>query len=276
MRTATPTAGPLAHATLIVANAAPLVRAYTALGLQLLERLTVTHAQADTWAQPQLAGAALTILGTPGHSLLRLIEQAHAPARATRYSHGWLALEVLVRDVDALSEPAAAAGFDIVGAPADLELSPAIRAMQIVGPAGEMLYLTQVKAPVPPFELPLSSRIAGDQNIERLFIAVMSTPSRAAVLASCADLAPRTTLQFETKVTVLNRALGRSIDSRWPLATLQWAGESLFEIDEVLDAQVRTPSSGMLSSGLAWVSLHGAPQGPLRELGPGAWIEGLG
>ncbi len=268
-----PTAGPLLHATLIVNDAAPLLRAYGALGLDVTAHWVVSAETAAAWAQPALARRHVTELGCGGHTLLRLMEVPGAPARATRYSHGWLALEVLVRDVDALAAPAAAAGFEIVGAPADLELSPAIRAMQIVGPAGEMLYLTQVKAPVSPFELPLSSDIDSAHNVAALFIAVMSTPSRAAAIAACAPLHPRATLQFETKVTVLNRALGRDITTRWPLTTLQWAGQSLFEIDEVVDAQVVTPQAGALPSGLAWVSLQGDGPRPLREISPGAWLE---
>ena len=268
-----PTAGPLLHATLIVNDAAPLLRAYGALGLDVTARWAVSPETAAAWAQPALAHRPVTELGCGGRTLLRLMEVPGAPARATRYSHGWLALEVLVRDVDALATLAAAAGFEIVGAPADLELSPAIRAMQIVGPAGEMLYLTQVKAPVPPFELPLSSDIDSAHNVAALFIAVMSTPSRAAAIAACAPLHPRATLQFETRVTVLNRALGRDITTRWPLATLQWAGQSLFEIDEVVDGQVVTPQAGVLPSGLAWVTLQGDGPSPLREFSPGAWIE---
>ena len=126
---------------------------------------------------------------------------------------------------------------------------------------------------MPPFELPLSSSIDAAHNIEHLFIAVMSTPSRKAAVAACAALQPRATLQFETKVTVLNRALARGISTRWPLATLQWAGRSLFEVDEVVDAQVVTPQAGALPSGLAWVSLQGDGPRPLREIPPGAWLE---
>ena len=270
------TAGPIAHATLIIADATPLVRAYAALGVVVLKRSSIDAATAQRWRQPQLAGAAVTEIGTYGSTLLRLIEQPQVTARPTRYGHGWLALEILVRDVDALAAPAAAAGFEIVGAPADLELSPHLRAMQLVGPAGEMLYLTQVKAPVPPFDLPLSTGIDPEHNVGRLFIAVMSTPSRDAVINACAHLDARACLQFETKVTVLNRALGRAINTRWPLATLQWAGASLFEIDEVIDDQVARAHEGTMPMGLAWVSMQGGEADALREVSPGAWLEMLG
>jgi catechol 2,3-dioxygenase-like lactoylglutathione lyase family enzyme len=289
--TAPAAAGPLLHATLIVADMQRVQRAYAALGLVAVAQGEVNAAHARAWGQPALQGRRVLALapGPNAPALLRLIEVPGAPPRPTRFSYGWLALEILVRDVDALAAALPAGHFEVVGAPADLDLSPAIRAMQLVGPAGEMLYLTQVKAPVPPFDLPLSRGLPLSQPIGPLFIAVLSTPSRAAALRAIAPLAPQSTLCFETKVTVLNRALGRPLETRWPLATAQFAGRSLFEIDEVVDAQVHAghASGGLLGglpsglpsgppSGLAWVTMV-APDGggPLREISPGAWLETL-
>jgi hypothetical protein len=273
-------AGPLLHATLIVADLGLLCRAYTALGLVVVAQGAISAAQARAWGQPALQGARTLNLAAGPHAptLLRLIEVPGALPRPTRYAHGWLALEILVRDVDTLAAALAPGHFEVVGAPADLELSPAIRAMQLVGPAGEMLYLTQVKAPVPPFDLPLSADLPPAQAIGPLFIAVLSTPSRDAVLQAIAPLARLSTLRFETKVTVLNRALGRPLDTRWPLATAQLAGQSLFEIDEVLDARVLPACApGTLPAGLAWVTVAASGSsgggGPLTEISPGAWLE---
>jgi hypothetical protein len=268
--------GPLRHATLIVADAQLMVQAYAALGLVVVERSVLGDEQAQAWGQAQLAGLGVTWLAPLGAApLLRLIELPGTLPRPTRLSHGWLALELLVRDVDALAPRLADSGFRIVGAPADLAFSPSIRAMQVTGPAGEMLYLTQVKLPVPPFELPLSADLPATQDLGALFIAVMSVPSRAALLQACAAMAPRSTLQFDTKVTVLNQALARPSDHVWPVATLQWHGASLFEIDEVIDPAVTTPLAGQLPEGLAWVSMDAGGDGRLQELAPGVWLERL-
>lgn len=275
--------GPLCHATLLVDAVAPLVAAYAVLGLQVVSEQAISAAQAQAWGQPKLHGRRCTQLaaGPLAPVLLRLIEVPGTPPRPTRFSHGWMALEILVRDVDALALCFPVDGFEVVGAPADLALTPHIRAMQVVGPAGEMLYLTQVKAPVPPFVLPLSAALPATQAIGALFIAVMSTPSRDAALQAVAALAPLSTLRFETKVTVLNRALGRPIDTSWPLATAQFAGASLFEIDEVVDARVGpAPQCEGLPAGLSWVTMAAplqvqpiAPQPGLFELSRGVWLE---
>lgn len=265
--------GPLRHATLVVADATPMIEAYALLGLIASAGGTVGQAQARAWQRPALAGCAVTWLAAPGAApLLRLIELPAAATRPTRLSHGWLALEVLVRDVDALGARLAGSAFEIVGAPADLAVSPAIRAMQVIGPAGEMLYLTQVKQPVPPFELPLSAELTPAQDLGALFIGVMSVPDREAALSACAAMAPRATLRFDTRVTVLSRALDRPLDHAWPVATLQWAGRSLFEIDAVRDERVVTPATAAPPDGLSWLTMDGATG--MHELAPGVWLEG--
>ncbi|HEY1130250.1 MAG TPA: hypothetical protein VGF12_12680 [Roseateles sp.] len=256
-----------------MAEAAPLIKAYALLGLAPAARGRVDEAQALSWHRPDLSGCAVTWLAAPGSApLLRLIELPAAAARPTRLSHGWMALEVLVRDVDALGDRLLDSPFEIVGPPADLAVSPAIRAMQVVGPAGEMLYLTQVKQPVPPFDLPLSAELEPAQDVGPLFIGVMSVPDREAAIAACAAMTPRATLRFDTRVTVLSRALDRPLDHPWPVATLQWAGRSLFEIDEVQDAHVCSPTRNKPPDGLAWLTLHGATG--MQELAPGVWVEG--
>jgi hypothetical protein len=277
-------AGPLRHATVIVADFKPLLQAYAALGLAASEVGHISTLQAQAWGQPQLAGHATVFLAASAHAapLLRLIEVPGTPARPTRFSHGWLALEVLVRDVDSLAAALPGAGFEVVGPPADLDVSPNIRAMQVVGPAGEMLYLTQVRAPVPPFDIPLSAQLPVDQPLGAIFIAVLSTPSREAVVRACEPLGSGAVLRFDTKVTVLNRALGHAVDKRWPVATVQWAGQCLFEVDEVVDAQVGAAApTGVLPAGLAWVAMAGAMaqgqgSGALMEISPGAWVEWVG
>ncbi len=272
-------AGPLRHATLIVSDLSAMVSAYAALGLRPGAAGEISKQVAAEWGQPQLAGRIMLEIapqaGGPG--LLRLIEIPSAPARPTRQTHGWMALEILVRDVDALAATLPANGFEVVGPPADLDVSPNIRAMQLIGPAGEMLYLTQVKAPVPPFSIPQSCDLPANADLGPLFIAVMSTPSRQATILACEGLKPLAVLQFDTKITVLNRALGHPVDKRWPVATLQFEASCLFEIDEVLDAQVGTAPSGVLPQGLAWITIQtpkgiAAPLG-LKEISPGAWLE---
>lgn len=269
----TSSCGPLRHATLVVAELRPLIEAYRPLGLEPGAHRRVSAGEAEAWQRPELAGCATVSLSAhDAPPLLRLIELPGARPRPTRFSHGWLALEVLVRDVDELGRRLQDSAFEIVGAPADLAVSPAIRAMQVIGPAGEMLYLTQIKHAVPPFELPLSAQLSPEQDLGPLFIGVMSVPSREAALDACSTSPPRPTFRFDTRVTVLSRALERPLDHPWPVATVQWEGASLFEIDEVNDARL-LPSDDRQAplNGLSWLTMDG-PAG-MQQISPGVWLE---
>jgi len=69
------------------------------------------------------------------------------------------AAELIVDDVDALAAELASSPFRIIGGPADLSFSDQIRAMQVVGPAREVLYLTQAdQMPPAAASLPYSGR----------------------------------------------------------------------------------------------------------------------
>ena len=58
---------------------------------------------------------------------------------------GWNAAELIVEDVDGLAVQLENSPFKIIGSPADLSFTKNIRAMQVMGPANEILYLTQFK-----------------------------------------------------------------------------------------------------------------------------------
>jgi hypothetical protein len=107
-------------------------------------------------------------------------------------------------------------------------MSDAIRAMQVVGPSGEVLYLTEVKREVPPFDLPFARC-----SVDRLFIPVMTCPDREAALVHYEDLSGNEGLRFDTRITVISAALGLDREHRHPVATLQLRGSTLIEIDQV-------------------------------------------
>jgi len=97
----------------------------------------------------------------------------------------------------------------VLGPAANLELSDAIRVAQVLGPCGELLYLTQIKAPVPPFDLPMT-----DATVAATFIGVMTTPDRDAWQRAWSGLLGAPGWAFDTRITVLNRAYGRPLQGR--------------------------------------------------------------
>jgi hypothetical protein len=194
---------------------------------------------ARRWGAPDISGArSLWLHNALGEPWLRIVEVADATPRPAFRHLGWQALEIAVTDVDALAARLARSAFTILGEPADLDVSDAIRAMQVRGPAGELLYLTEVRDAVPGFELP-RARCA----VDRLFIPVLLAADRDSAARCYRRLPGPTPLTFETRIGVLNRARGLPPETRHPVATLQLAGANLIEIDEV--AELPPPAPGV-------------------------------
>ena len=260
--------GRIASATVLAPELDAAIDSYAhALGAVVVSRKVLDEALARHLELPSLAGQRVAWLGTGGQPWLRVIEAPGARRVRPMHRHGWLSLEVLVGDVDALAA-SLPADWELLCPPADLDVSADIRACQVLGPCGEMYYLTQVKAPVPPFELPQSDAVV----VDRTFIVVLSTPDRARTLAAWEALAGRSAWAFDTKVTVLNRALGRPLEARYPVAVLQFRDRCLIEIDQVdlpLDTQADdAPTAGTWLVSIERDGLDGVDGiGPLHAAG---------
>jgi hypothetical protein len=238
-------------ARVIVTNLGESVTAYKALGAASPEYFCVGQNMALAWGKPELANRPGCRLGW-----LELIEWPDAVVTKPFTAAGWIALEVLVRDVDAMAlilPPQ----FKVLQSPKDLDISDAIRAMQICGPAGEVLYLTQVKRAVPPFRLPLSEHMVSDFG--HLFVAVLASRSRTESSAFYRGLGAGDTLQFEARLSALNAAHNLSLDQRHPVATVQLGGLSLIEFDQPDVPLVKALSNqaGILSVGIRRLGARG-------------------
>lgn len=269
MSSVPPRLGRVASATLLAPDFdAALASFARALHLETAWRGTLSPALATHLDLPALAGARTAWLGPPDSPWLRVVEAPQAVPVVPMRRHGWLSLEILVGDVDAVAA-ALPPDWTVLGPPADLDVSPHIRACQALGPCGEMYYLTEVKAPVPPFELPQTRAL-----VDRPFIVVLSTPDRARTQAAWEALAGRAAWAFDTKVTVLNRELGRPLGERYPVAVIQFREQCLVEIDEVSLPVADLPA---LPAGTWLVSLErDALDDGMQGLGPIASFDGTG
>lgn len=219
----------IVHATVVAPDLDVFCAAYAArLHLQPSPPGVLAADEAAALDLADLAGRPVAWLANRrGQPVLQVIEDPQATVMEPMFRHGWLSLEVLVGDIDALAA-GLSAPFRVLGAPANLELSDAIRAAQVLGPAGELLYLTQIKAPVPPFDLPMTS-----EPVAGTFIGVMTTPDRAASQAAWTALLGAPGWAFETRITVLNRAYGKPLEGRYPVAVVPMPGQCMVEIDQV-------------------------------------------
>lgn len=243
--------GPALLGTLVSPRPEEVVAAYCDyLGASISEMGLISQQLALHWGAADLAAKRFWLLANPlGDIWLRVVEDPQAQVPEPLRHTGWLSLEISVAEVDQLAEQLAGSPFTILRPPADLDISDKIRAMQVSGPAGEVLYLTQIKGPVPPFEI-----VPARCSVDKLFIPVLCCHQRDQALELYEELTEHQGISFDTKITVVNQVYGVDIDRRHPVATLQLAGDTLIEIDQLEDAVPRPHVSQRLPSGIAMIS----------------------
>jgi catechol 2,3-dioxygenase-like lactoylglutathione lyase family enzyme len=119
-----------------------------ALNYSVSRREKVTRALAASWGTPGMAGREMIVMlpEAGGDVGIRAIAVDPRPAPAPYTYAGWSAIEIAVRDVDALHAHLQTGWLQppitVMGPPRALTPTSPIRAMQVRGPAGEVLYLT--------------------------------------------------------------------------------------------------------------------------------------
>lgn len=254
---ATARIGGIVGTTVTTPDLAASLAAYTRdLGFVEVQSGKVSADQAASWQAPATAGAHFVSLAPGGHEdfLMRFVEQPAATAYRAFSTHGWNAAELIVEDVDAMARSLEGSAFRIVGAPADLVFCTDIRAMQVVGPAGELLYLTQFKRPVPGLDVPRPRC-----PVDRVFIVILGGSTLPAMQAFYADNfgVPEAPV-MESRVVAMADVFGLDREHRFRIAALPLAGQSLIEIDAMPEGAGPVPrDNGRLPSGISIVSVSG-------------------
>ena len=130
---------------------------------------------------------------------------------------GWSAMEVLVEDLDALFGKLPSA-FSVLNPPAALSFSDQIRAMQVAGPAGELIYFTEVSGEVPGFELPTPA-----QQVNQCFVMINAVTDIQHSIAFYAKLLGCTAPKpMPARVSILSRSNGLDEDHRHDIALVSY------------------------------------------------------
>lgn len=147
------------------------------LGYTTIDTGKVDTAHCAAWDTPGAVGQAYCLMqpasGEPVY--IRFVESGEAYPFGPPGHFGWCASEFLVKNPDALAQRLADSPFRRLAGPADLFPRPkAPRAMQIVGPCGEVVYFTRI--------LPGGSRYGlkgAKADVDRAFIVPVGGPSMA-------------------------------------------------------------------------------------------------
>lgn len=243
--------GPCLTGTVVTQDVDRAVAAYCDfLDASVLEDIELCSELARLWGKPRLAGSRLVTLQSPsGTPWVRFIGCPDILPAKPFHELGWMALEVLVQDVSSLAENLESSPFEILRRPPDPGGRAEVRAMQVIGPAGEVLYLTEIERPVPPFDI-----APARSTVDRLFTPVCASLRRDESLAVYSKLGARQSWSFETPIGSVNRAHGLDPSLRHPVATVQLSGQSMVEINQLGVAKARPPTGGMLPGGIVIVS----------------------
>jgi hypothetical protein len=187
-------------------------------------------------------------------TFLRLVQSPATPGYEVMKTHGWNANEILVEDPDALAQRFAAPGspFRVIGPPRPLGTNPRVRAMQAIGPAGELNYFTRIPADGGSVFIKTPARAP----VDRTFIVVLGGPSMAAMRAFYeGTLGIPVTDPMPARINVIQDAYGLPRDYVTPLAIVRFSTSFVIELDEYPAASRPRPQrDGDLPPGIALVT----------------------
>jgi hypothetical protein len=215
----------------------------------------VSVAMATHWHAPACVDRRYALLSPAGdgETFVRVVE-SRVPADYQPYeSHGWLAAELIVQDVDALAAALHDSPFRALRPPANLSISDQIRAVQVQGPAREVLYLTQIKSRIAGLDTP-EARCA----IDRPFIMVAGGDSMNDMRDwYCQTLGAGMAPSVSAVISAMSACRSLPLDARYELAALPLGGQCFLELD-VMPAGTgqRVTLSGELSPGIAMTSFE--------------------
>lgn len=236
-----------------------------------MARGSVSAVEARLWGLPALAGTPALLMAPAGADdfVFRFVELPAQPGFRAFRQHGWHAAELIVDRVDPLAERLRSSPFEIVAPPLDLTFAPDIRAMQIRGPGGEILYLTEFKRPVAGLASPPARC-----TVDRTFIVIVGGAS----LTAMQDYYQRTfgvpvTPAMESRVQTMALEFGLSREHRFRLAALPLRERCYIEADEMPAAAAPLPGTlTELPSGIAMVTFATAgavePAHPVPAMTP--------
>ena len=269
--------GRIACVTLTVADLAAATACYQRhLGYRVSDDGAIGRELARAWGRARLAGRRAVLLepASGAETYLRFVEGPLYADYEPLACFGWNAAELVVEDVDALAGRLARSAFRVIGPPADLSFSDAIRAMQVVGPAREVLYLTQIRRPLAAFDTPQARSF-----VDRVFIVILGGASLEALQDHYhAQFGVPRAPAMPSVVSTLSVRYGLPADYRHPIAALAVGGQCYIEADQMPAGAVPRPClPGELPPGIAMVSfeVERLPEGPSSGAGPAERIASL-
>jgi len=233
------------------------------LGYQMVAQGELANAEARQLGAEGDTGAAWRLLqpasGKP--VFVRLLESPRAGAVPAMLQEGWTAAELTAQDPDRLAEQLRDSPFRIVGPPVYLTDENTIKAMQALGPSGELLYFTHIEQP----EKSWFAKAQAHSFVDQLFITVLGARDAAAIAEFYRRLGLEVTAPADYRIGVLSRAYGLPEDTKYPLSLAVLNSDFLLELDGLPETALPIAAdSGYLPGGVAIMTFR--VDAPLPDL----------
>ncbi|AYV48444.1 hypothetical protein CFHF_20590 [Caulobacter flavus] len=243
----------LRAATLVTPNVAQAAQRYAQwLDYSVVEEGEVPADLAASWGAPASAGRPYAVLqpASGADVFLRFVEGDPVPEYQPLRTYGWAAIEICCTDVMAVNARMQDAPFEIIGPPKRIDGLPTIHPMQVKGPDGEIVYLTEIISPGNGLPHPGSL-------IDKLFILVLASGDMD---ASGRWFGQTLGLDVGAPMTIvynmINDAFALPKDSRHALATATFEKDVFLEFDQYpAQATARPAHAGALPPGVAICTL---------------------
>jgi catechol 2,3-dioxygenase-like lactoylglutathione lyase family enzyme len=231
----------LRAATLTVANLARSEALYRDwLYYDSVEEGVISADLAASWGAPASVGKPYVVMQPKSGAeiYLRFVEDDAHPDYQPLKTYGWAAIEICVEDVLKVNERMLESPFEIIGPPRELDGMPAIFPMQVQGPDGEIVYLTQIRSDLEAYDLPRATSL-----IDRQFIHVCAVSDLTGSLNWCQD---KLGLSFGRDMaivyTMLANAFGVPYENKFTIATLTHERDVFYEFDQLPPAACARPA----------------------------------
>lgn len=223
------------------------------LNYHVVDRGSVSTDLALAWGAPLSEGRRYVLMqpASGAETYLRIVQSPVTPGFEAMKSWGWNSNEILVQDVDALAVQLQGSPFKIIGAPRPLATSSNVRAMQVIGPAGEVNYLTCIPPGGGTF-----IKTSAQSFVDRTFIVVLGGASIESMRTFYHEqLSLKVTPAYSSTVQVLRNAWKLPPDWQTSMALAQISPGFLIELDQYpAAARMRPQRVGDLPPGMAIVS----------------------
>lgn len=215
--------------TIIVNNLSETENAYREyFDYQTVHKSSVTQETAALWGTPAMTGKPILVMqpASGDKFFLRFIESTPVEGYIPLTTAGWNATELLVQDPDILAEQLQDSPFTIIGMPRDLSKDGHVRAMQVVGPSGEVIYLTRISGKR------INMYSSAQAKVDRAFILTIGTNNFDETIEFYGERFEHNVLSFgKTTIRVISKAMQLDAETLYPMKIAQIGNQQNIEIE---------------------------------------------